>query len=389
MAKLTAFGSIKTFSESTVVKPRIWYPTSFLPLDHVMGAGRGIPSGCVIEAFGPKSCGKTTTLLSVAADLQRRYGAIVVLFDTEGTIDDEMLRRSTIDTTPGAFLIAEGDEGDDEAALTLEAVFANMYRYMQALPDADEVAPEDKVPVVFLWDSVGGTGAKDVNEALSKRDGTITSEKIGAKALALTNGTSGIGQMIRRKDVIVLACNQARANIGVMYGEKEKPAGGYAWDHAVTVRLHCRQMNSVKEYNKGKSQISSSASRADDIVGTVITADCKKNKVSAPYKKATLVNIFDFGIDAIQSSIIHVASQLESVFPGGILKGGKVNWADSTYTIPALAELMRAYPEHWDFFEAAAREELASLRQAPILSGDLDTEDSVGVAVSTEPEEED
>lgn len=235
---------------------------------------------------------------------------------------------------------------------------------------------------------MGGTGAKDVGDALSKRDGTITADKLGAKALALTNGTAGIGQMIRRKDVIVLACNQARANIGVMYGDKEKPAGGYAWDHAVTVRLHCRQANSIKEYNKGKAQIVASASRADEIVGTVITAECKKNKVSAPYKKATLVNVFDFGIDAIQSSIIHAASQLESIFPGGILKGGKVAWADTTYSIPALADMMRAYPEHWEFFEGAVREELASSRQTPMLSGDEDVEGAGGYQNSTESVEE-
>ena len=70
------------------------------------------------------------------------------------------------------------------------------------------------------------------------------------------------------------------------------------------------------------------------------------------------------------------------------MKGGKVAWADTTYSIPALADMMRAYPEHWEFFEGAVREELASSRQTPMLSGDEDVEGAGGYQNSTESVEE-
>ena len=47
-------------------------PTGALALDLALGVG-GIPRGRVIEIFGPESSGKTTLMLHVIANAQKRW----------------------------------------------------------------------------------------------------------------------------------------------------------------------------------------------------------------------------------------------------------------------------------------------------------------------------
>lgn len=354
--KLRAFGSIKPFSTSTVVKPRVWLPTSFPSLDWVIGRGKGVPLGTIVEAYGTKSCGKTTTLLTLAGDMQRRYNAVVLLFDTEGTIDEEMLRRAKIDISPDAFMVVE-DEGED-GILNYEKVFHNMVAYLMGL---EQIYDEGKVktpPVIFLWDSVGGTGTKETKAMLE--DGGMTSNRIGAQASALTEGMKNIKQLLRKYNVVIMACNQARANIGVMYGEKDKPAGGYVWDHSVDVRVQLSQANRFKnKFAAGKSILEVNGNP----VGTILKAYCRKNKVAPPYRETALINIFDYGLDTYQSTILHAVFDLPGVFPEGQVKG-YITYMGNKYRIPDLARAFETDDAHWQNFLVqvrAAQEQLQAM----------------------------
>ena len=363
--KLRAFGSIKPFSTSTVVKPRVWLPTSFPTLDWVIGRGKGIPLGTIVEAYGTKSCGKTTTLLSLAADMQRRYNAVVLLFDTEGTIDEEMLRRAKVDISPDAFMVVE-DEGED-GILNYEKVFHNMVAYLMGL---EQIYDEGKVqtpPVIFLWDSVGGTGTKETKAMLE--DGGMTSNRIGAQASALTEGMKNIKQLLRKYNVVIMACNQARANIGVMYGEKDKPAGGYVWDHSVDVRVQLSQANRFKQkFAAGKSVLELNGNP----IGTILKVYCKKNKVAPPYRETALINIFDYGLDTYQSTILHALFDLPDVFPDGISKGF-VTYMGNRYKIPDLARAFESDDTHWQKFLTlvrAAQDQLQALMPTEAISSE-------------------
>ncbi len=345
--KLQAFGSVKPFSSSVIVKPRVWLPTSYPMLDWVMGKGKGVPMGTIVEAYGIRSCGKTTTLLTLAGDMQKRYNAVVLLFDTEGTIDEEMLRRANIDVSEDAFMVVE-DADSPEGLLNFESVFHNMLQYLLSLEQLRESGVETP-PVIFLWDSVGGTSTKETADML--KDGGMTSNRIGAPAAAITEGLKNIKQLLRKHNVVVFACNQARANIGVMYGEKDKPAGGYMWDHAVDVRIQLSQSNRFRsKFASGKSILEANGTP----IGTILKAYCRKNKVAPPFREAALINIFDYGIDTYQSSILHALFDLPDVIPGGITRG-RVDYDGKKLLLPALAQHFAENEKDWEEFIAKIR----------------------------------
>lgn len=358
--KLQSFSTLKPFSSSAVVKPRVWLPTSYPMLDYVMGGGKGIPLGVTLEAFGEKSCGKTTVLLTMAGDMQRRYGAIVLLFDTEGTIDEAMLRRARVDLSEDAFLVVQTE--DDNAVLNYESVFNSMLEYLMSLEKIG--LDEDAPPVIFLWDSVGGTGVKEVEGLL--KDGGLTSNKIGAQALALTEGMKNIKQLIRKYNVLLLACNQARAVIGATkYQAKAQPAGGYNWDHSVDIRFKLTQANRFSsKFASGKSIIEVNGVSA----GTVLKVFGMKNKLAPPYREVGLVNLFNHGIDMQQSTILHALFDLPDIFPEG-LNRGRLDYGGKNYTIPQLGAFFQRETESWEEFLQQIRSCYAKMDEAALAEG--------------------
>lgn len=360
--KLQSFSTLKPFTESAFVKPRIWLPTSLPMLDYVMGGGKGIPQGVTLEAYGISSCGKTTVLLTTAGDLQRRYGAVAVLFDSEGTIDEAMLRRARMDLSPEAFMVAQPEDSDD--VLNYETVFKSMLDYLMMIDKLD--LGDDTPPIVFIWDSVGGTGVKEVEDLL--KDGGLTASKIGSQALALTEGMKNIKQLIRKYNVLLLACNQARAVIGATkYQAKDQPAGGYNWDHSVDIRFKLSQSNRFgKKFADGKSIIEVNGASA----GTVLKVYGMKNKLAPPYREVGLVNLFNHGIDIHQSTILHALFDLPDIFPEG-LERGRIAYAGKSFSIPKLGTFFQQEPEAWEEFLQQIRECYARM-DAAALGDDVD-----------------
>jgi len=366
--KLQSFSTLKPFTASSVVKPRIWLPTSYPMLDYVMGGGKGIPLGTTLEAYGEKSAGKTTVLFTMAGDMQKRYGAIIILFDTEGTIDEAMLRRARVDLSSDAFMVAQPE--DDGDVLNYETVFKTMLDYLMIIDKMD--MGDDTPPVIFLWDSVGGTGVKEVEDLL--KDGGLTASKIGSQALALTEGMKNIKQLIRKYNVLLLACNQARAVIGATkYQAKDQPAGGYNWDHSVDIRFKLSQSNRFGgKFANGKSIIEVNGASA----GTVLKVYGMKNKLAPPYREVGLVNLFNHGIDMYQSTILHALFDLPDIFPEGINRG-RIQYAGNSFSIPKLGTFFRQEQEAWEGFLQQIRECYARM-DAAALGDDVDYGGSSG-----------
>ena len=87
-------GAIMSMGGSKVV-PIAGIPTGSLSLDLALG-GQGIPSGRVVEIFGPESSGKTTLALHVVAQAQRR-GGIAAFIDAEHAFDPTWAKKLGVD----------------------------------------------------------------------------------------------------------------------------------------------------------------------------------------------------------------------------------------------------------------------------------------------------
>ena len=70
--------------------------TGCLDLDIALGVG-GVPKGRIVEIYGPESSGKTTVALHIAAEAQKRGGAVAFI-DAEHALDPSYARNLGVDT---------------------------------------------------------------------------------------------------------------------------------------------------------------------------------------------------------------------------------------------------------------------------------------------------
>ena len=88
---------------------------------------------------------------------------------------------------------------------------------------------------------------------------------------------------IAKSNAIVVFTNQTRASIGIGgFGPKTTTSGGKALGYYASVR--------IKTWNYGKIE------DGDNRIGGHITAEIVKNKIAAPYKKASLDIIYGRGV---------------------------------------------------------------------------------------------
>ena len=92
----------KTYGKGTVMKmsdksiePMEALPTGSLGLDIALGIG-GLPTGRIIEIYGPESSGKTTLSMHAIAECQKR-GGIAAFVDAEHAFDKTYAEKLGID----------------------------------------------------------------------------------------------------------------------------------------------------------------------------------------------------------------------------------------------------------------------------------------------------
>jgi len=340
-----ATDGVKSVSASTIAVNRKWYKTPMLALDYAFGKGKGIPAGAVIEFYGPEMGGKTTALLAVAGILQNRYDAMVVIADTEASIDDSTLARAHIKRDPNHLMVLEAPPGKTMTYAFIFMSIARLVRQYATLVDslpAKERA--DAPPLVFVWDSIGGTSVFDLD--LDDSSGAGADNRIGRAAAEVGKYMPPLKDAIRKYNIVFLVCNQQRAVINMTgrpgYGDTEKPAGGHNWKHEADVRFKITHKNPWgKSFAGGQSKITNNK---DDILGNILHFVCQKNKCSAPFRVGAMLNVFDMGVDIVQSNVLHAAFDLADscvAYAPGKKGAGIFKWRDFEGTLPEIIDMLR------------------------------------------------
>lgn len=240
----------------------------FLPrIDKAFGGG--LPFGRMIEIAGVPAGGKSTVAFH-AARVATALGCIVVLIDVEGTADRERLAHLGIDTSK--VLVKQPDESKG-VKLTVEEVGTTIETTLEVFRKT-----YPGVPVVYIWDSVGGTPSKD---ELEKDFGE---KNVGARAKAITQFITKVAPQISATKSLLIGINQVRADIGgnSMFPTLNVP-GGMAWEHYASLRLEIQKKAAIK---KGQEKI-----------GHTMGVKVNKSKVSRPHQIANGFLISDNGLD--------------------------------------------------------------------------------------------
>lgn len=234
-------------------------PTGFKVIDDALGIG-GLPYGRIIEIMGEEASGKTTLLLHIITNAQRK-GDRCAFIDVEHSIDRERAEKIGVDFEK----LAISQPGSAEEALEL----------MEFLIKSSQFK-------VVVLDSV----AAMVPQA--ELEGEMTEANIGVKARLMGKITRKITGITNENKVMVIFTNQVRAKLGgFSFVPMKTTPGGNALKFAASIRLDL--VRTGNKYNSKK-----------ELQYTTHKMTVKKNKLAAPARIAE----FNIDVSGIRSDIV-------------------------------------------------------------------------------------
>ncbi|HUU86952.1 MAG TPA: hypothetical protein VMX17_04275 [Candidatus Glassbacteria bacterium] len=256
--------------ERVIVVPELVSTGSTL-LDLAISGGRyrggGIPTGIIVEIFGPSSAGKSS-LLTESASYVKNKGGQVMFLDPEARLDQEYAR------TYGLELEKENYHRPD----TVTEFFDLIWNW--------KPKNADKINMI----------AGDSLAALSTIMEMVDGDKFGMRrAKEFSEGLRKTCRLIANSNWLVFCSNQ----------ERESPSGittpggkGIPYYSSLRIRITPEFKGSRIKKTKtidGKTH--------EKVIGIKSVCEIKKSSIDEPFRQAPVSIIFNYGIDSIRDEL--------------------------------------------------------------------------------------
>jgi len=257
--------------------------TGSLPLDLAISGGRrkwgGIPSGMIMEIYGPEGSGKTALLAEIIASAQVRGGEAKV-GDPESRLDQEYAKIY------GMVLSKKGYYMPD----VVEEVFDKTRKWF----------PNDPT----LVNVMGVDSLAALSTALELEKG----DKMGMKrAKDFSAGFRIVSRHIKKNGILMACTNQVREGD---HGEVTPGGRAVRFYSSLRLRVSMSQplIKTTKIYNK----------KVEKVVGIESTVYVKKSTVDAPYREAKIFIVFNYGIDDVLGNLQYIKDITNNTMYGAI-----------------------------------------------------------------------
>lgn len=274
--------------------PLVTFSSGCVGLDCAFGGGW--PLGRIVNIVGDKSTGKTLLAIEACANFSRRFPKGKIYYrEAESAFDATYAEQLGLPTARIDF----GVRGLQTKWSTIEDLFVDLRA---------KVAEHEKsdFPGLYIVDSLDALTsraalARDVGE------GSFGLEKqkiLGQLFEQLT-------QEFKTAKLTIMIVSQIREKIGFVLGEKYRRSGGKSLDFYASIIVWLAHIKTLTETRRGIKRA----------VGVQIRANCKKNKVGAPFRTFDFPIMFGYGIDDVTSSVEWLAEVKKLDKIGVTLKG--------------------------------------------------------------------
>jgi recombination protein RecA len=239
-----------------------WIDTGNLALNYLCSGrfvGGGIPSGKIIEIFGPSSSCKTLFGTNILKGCQK-MGGFSLFLDAENSLNKEFAQKAShLETSKVLVLKAD----------TLERAFAKM---TAAIKKIREKFGNEK-PLVIVYDSIAASPSeREFAETEMDEDKVLQAKDMpGERAKTCSKELRKLTPILESHNATVLFINQVRNKIGIMFGSPETTAGGgKALEYHTSLRLRTKAEKRFTD-------------KLDNVIGMGVSVSNMKNKCFKPF----------------------------------------------------------------------------------------------------------
>jgi recombination protein RecA len=327
--------------------------TGSMNLDFALTVG-GVPSGRIIELWGPEHAGKTTLAIIMARMHQIAYpDQMVAWVDMEQTFDDDWA---------------------DDLGLDRSRMWFYTPQTAEDVSDAVKKFVRSGLCSFVSLDSVGGMISrlemeKDADEAtVGKVPGIVTRMVKASSPMAFANGTT------------LCVINQVRANIGG-WGPDEDTGGGWALKHVTTMKMQVK-----KAGGEGTRHMAKVGGHEKPIpVGYKMAVRVQKNKMGPEgvvaemwFHNVATSTFGPIGFDAVQE-IFDFAKRFKLMGSGAggnyEVEGEKIKGGETK-----VMEYLRQNPDVVQALREKVLEQVSHLAQDDDTPPDVGSDDPLGMA---------
>jgi recombination protein RecA len=241
-------GSIKLASDPSFIVT--FLQTGVLPIDDLLDGG--IPRGRFTEIYGAFSTLKSFIGLCLIAQTQEA-GGVCGLVDSEHSFDSAWATEIGVNTKE--LLVERPDTG--ETAIDKMQILLSK--------DID----------LIVWDSIAATLPK---AEAKQRMGSDKTTQPARQAAMMSEGMRKLNTT--NDKTAVLAINQTRSKVGIVFGSPESVPGGHAMPFYASYRIAMRKGGKITMDRKswdGEKEVT-----VHDTVGQKIRCELLKSKLSSP-----------------------------------------------------------------------------------------------------------